>query len=455
MHSITTYHDALQAIWDRSGYDRGFISNPFAGDDAARLGLQRTQRLIQETGYSQLPYGIVHVAGSKGKGSTCIMIDAMLRAANLRTGRYISPHLHSFRERFVVNAMLISEHDFIRLTRQFVTAAADIEQRDASLGRVTAFELTTAMALAWFAQQGCDVAVIEVGLGGTLDATNIVDPLVSVITTLDYEHTAILGSTMAEIAANKAGIIKPGHPVVVARQPAEGMEVIIQRASGCEAPISIAERDWHVDGDNTNFAFRSEGHELRGLKCPLVGAHQVQNAGLAVAAVLALQGEDPDLRVSETAVRSGLASATLPARFEQVKCGTGHTVIIDGAHTPASTAALAAAVKQAFPEANVTLVIGVLADKNIAALLEPLQGLADHWIAVSPDNPRAMPAAALRELITTAGHDAAESSSVAAGIEQACRTATDLIVVTGSFATAAEARVELGLAPVVDPPMNA
>lgn len=454
MQSISTYHEALRAIWDRSGYDRGFISNPFAGDTAARLGLRRTRLLLEKSGHPQLPYAIVHVAGSKGKGSTSTMVDAVLRAANLRTGRYLSPHMHSFRERFVVNDSLISEEGFILLTRRFITLAEEVERIEPDLGRITAFELTTAMALAWFAQQQCEVAVIEVGMGGELDSTNVVTPTVSVITTLDFEHTAILGSTMAEIAANKAGIIKQSRPVLSAAQPPDALDVVTERAAARNAPLLLADRDWRVQGSSSNFRFTRNHQNFSRLACSLVGQHQMENAGLAIATALTLSEVEPSLLIDEAAIRAGIASATLPARFEQVQLPSGQTLIIDGAHTPASTAALAAAVHERFPDAITALVIGMLADKELEASLAPLQRMTSRWIAVPPASPRAVPADELQVAIAALGHQAVTATSVHDGIRIAKDSDAEVIVVTGSFSTASEARVSLHLPTVVDPPMD-
>ena len=240
------YRAALAAIWDRSGYDRGFISDPFAGDDAARRGLARTRAMLDVLGNPQERVRLIHVAGSKGKGSTAVLIDAILRAAGLRSGRFTSPHLHSYRERFVVDDLPIGEEAFACLTHEVMEAMRKVESGNPSLGRVTAWELSTAMALRWFARGDCDVAVIEVGLGGTLDATNVIDPVVSAITRLDLEHTAILGETLAEIASNKAGIIKPGRPSVTVEQAPEALTVIEERAREVGSKLLVGGRDWVV-----------------------------------------------------------------------------------------------------------------------------------------------------------------------------------------------------------------
>lgn len=454
LHTISTYLDALKAIWNRSGYDRGFISNPFAGNDAARLGLTRTRVLLEHAGYHQLPYQVVHVAGSKGKGSTSAKIDAMLRAGGVVTGRFTSPHLHSFRERFVVDGAMISEHDFTELTDRFIHAAEAVEQQRPELGGITAFELNTAMALAWFADQECEVAVVEVGMGGALDSTNIVDPAVSVITTLDFEHTAVLGSTLAEIACNKAGIIKRNRPVVVANQPREALEVITDIANSHQAPLSVAGQDWNSVGTHSNFSFIQDGDEISWLTSSLTGPHQVENAGLAIAAVRALGANNPTFELDVSAIRNGLETVTMPARFEQVWLPSGQRMVIDGAHTPASTSALARSVQEEFPGTSIVVVIGMLADKEHHAVLEPLATIAATWIVTAPDSPRALPTEELKQSVLTLSSETKVAGSVEQGISLAKHMGTDVIVVTGSFSTAAEARVALGLAGFIDPPVQ-
>lgn len=451
MPELPTYVDTLRAIWNRSGYDKGFISNPFAGDDAARLGLVRTQALLTHLGYDPLPYAIVHVAGSKGKGSTCVMIDAILQSAGVRSGRYMSPQLHSFRERLIINGTMIREDDFIDLTQRYLAAAEDIEHARPEIGGITAFELSTAMALGWFAEQRCDVAVVEVGLGGTLDATNIVTPTLSVITTLDYEHTAILGETLAEIASNKAGIIKPDRPVVTAAQPDDALNVIRHRAIETDSALKIAGVDWTVHGTDREFTYDDGQHHLDHLQLALVGDHQIANAGLAIAAVFELQRTQPAFQIEVAAIRDGLGKAVLPARFEQTQLANGTQIVIDGAHTPVSSQALAAALQARFPDQPFTLIIGMLADKNPEAVLVPLLQHAGHVIAVQPQSPRALPARDLVQAIERLGGQVVIAPSVEAALAE---TRSEVVVVTGSFTTAAEARIALGLAEFVDPPIT-
>jgi dihydrofolate synthase/folylpolyglutamate synthase len=448
---IRTFSDALAAIWARSSYDRGFVSNPFAGDEAARLGLRRTEALLRHLDHPERSFPVVHVAGSKGKGSTCMVVDSILRAADMRTGRFLSPHLHSYRERFVVDDELIPEADFTALTAELIDAAEHVERMAPEVGEITAFELSTAMAFQWFSQSACEVAVIEVGLGGTLDATNVVDPAVSIITALDFEHTAILGTTMAEIAGNKAGIIKPGRPVVSATQPAEGIAVIEARAAEYEAPLYVAGRDWTVRGSDRDFMLDGRRGTLEHLHSALAGHHQVENAALAIAAVQVLRDiHGAFSSIDERAIRQGVATTRHPGRFEQVALPSGQTVVIDGAHSPASAKALAATVEDRFPGASVAIVIGMLTDKEPTQILDPLRDCADHWIAVAPDSPRALPVDALRSAVEAMGARCAAAPGVAEGIQEATALGCEVVLVTGSLTTAAEARTALGLAPPPD-----
>lgn len=451
--SIRTYEGALAAIWARSSYDRGFVSNPFAGDEAARLGLRRTEAVLTELGHPERAYPVVHVAGSKGKGSTCMFVDAILRASGARCGRFLSPHLHSYRERFIVDDELIGEAAFAALTGEVIAAAEAVEAADPALGQVTAFELSTAMAFQHFAREGCDVAVIEVGLGGTLDSTNVVHPAVSLITRLDYEHTAILGDTMTEIAGNKAGIIKPGRPVVSAAQPAEGMEVIKARAGEAGSPLYIANRDWAVTGTDHSFTVTGRWGEIGGLASALAGQHQVENAALAIAAIGVLRETMPAFgAIDDDAIRRGIASTTHPGRFEQVALPGGPIVVIDGAHTPAASEALAATMTGSHPDARVAVIVGMLRDKAPEPILAPLLPLAERLIAVAPGNPRAVPEGELRDVLAEMGVTCSVAPGVAEGLNVAMRSGCDVVLVTGSLVTAAEARVALGLASPPDTP---
>jgi dihydrofolate synthase / folylpolyglutamate synthase len=444
MPHTLTYRAALAAIWDRSGYDRGFISDPFAGDDAARRGLARTAAVLAQREYPQDRVHLIHVAGSKGKGSTTVLIDAILRAAGYRSGRFTSPHLHTYRERFVVDNQMIGEKDFASLTADVLAAVDAVEAIDPGLGRLTAFELTTAMAFEWFARSGCSVAVIEVGLGGTLDATNVIDPVISTITRLDLEHTAILGDTLAGIASNKAGIIKPGRPVVTVSQDPEALAVIADRAREVNSQLLIGKRDWFIEGDEDGFAVRGPWGTIGDLRTSLVGQHQVENAALAVATLMTMPTIGQE--IGERAIRDGLARAEHPGRFERVKVNDATTIVIDGAHTPVAAQALNAALARHFPDHRPVIVVGMLQDKHPEHFLAPMIDRAESWVVVEPESPRAMSSVILATPLGKHGQPVRQAPSVAAGIDVAISTGAPLVVVTGSLSTAAEARVHLGLA---------
>ena len=239
------YREAIGYIIDRSGYDRGFVANPF---DAETVGLRRTAWLLDGLGNPERAVPAVHVAGTKGKGSTAAFLAAILRASGRRVGLYTSPHLHTFRERIQIHGAPVREASFADLTTEIAPLNARLAGEHPDWGEATAFEVATALAFLAFARAEVDVSVIEVGLGGRLDATNVLDPEVSVITSISYDHTRILGDTLAEIAAEKGGIIKPGRPVVSAPQQTEAAETLqrIARERGCE--LLMGGVDWHASG---------------------------------------------------------------------------------------------------------------------------------------------------------------------------------------------------------------
>ncbi len=474
---MNEYPEALAVIRDRSAYGQGFVSDPFWGDEAARLGLRRMAALLERLGRPNRQYPIIHVAGSKGKGSTCAFAASVLRAAGYRVGLTISPHLHSFRERIAVGGEMIAEAAFGALTERVVGEAEVLEAAWPALGHVTAFELLTAMALDHFAAAECDVAVVEVGMGGALDSTNVVTPAVSVITALDYEHTAVLGATLAEIAANKAGIIKPARPAVVAEQAAEAIAVIAEVAAFQRSALYVAGQDWHTEGHWQHFTAIGPWGAIPDLRVGLAGSHQMANACLALAAVTLIS---PALAISEeregglqagveahrgrvgcrqqrpyggfdqtweTAVRAGLASASLPGRFEVVEVD-GRIVVLDGAHSPASARALATTLNEAYPGRQTILVVGTAADKRINEIAEALSGNGRRVLATRARSPRAAETDHVARAFQQVGLPVREVHGVAEALDEAMAMAgeADLIVVTGSFGVVAEAREALGLA---------
>ncbi len=452
MTDAWTYRDALRTIWARSGYDRGYVSDPFWGDEAAGRGLRRTVALLERLGRPQDRYAIVHVAGSKGKGSTCAFAAAMLRAAGHRTGLTTSPHLHSFRERIAIDDKPVDEATFAALTRRAVTEAEGLERSSPELGEVTAFELLTAMALDTFAAAGCEVAVVEVGMGGRLDATNVVASTVAAITALDLEHTAVLGRTLPEIAREKAGIVKPGRPVVVSPQDPAALAVIEATAADRGSPLLLAGRDWWWEGTWEDFAVIGPWGRYAGLRSGLPGIHQMENASTALAAVSLLGDRFP---LSEGGVRTGLAEARWPGRFERVRPEHGPEIVLDGAHTPASARAVAATMVAVHPDRRAVVVLGLMGDKDAASVARALMPVAARVVATHARSPRAMPATEVGAGAAAAGFAVEVAADVAAALSRASELAgpAGLVLVTGSLSVVAEAREALGLARP-DPPVG-
>lgn len=438
-----SYRDALKRVEQRSDSGRGFISDPFWGDEAARLGLRRMDALLDGLGRPDRQVPIIHVAGSKGKGSTCTFAASILGAAGYQVGITMSPHLHSYRERIASSGVMISEEAFATLVVRVEDQATILERERPELDRYTTFELLTAMALDYFAATSCDVAVVEVGMGGTLDSTNVITPVVSVITSLDYEHTAVLGSTLSEIASNKAGIIKPGRPVVVAEQQADAFGVIDAAARRNDAPLWLAGRDWDVEGDWRQFTAHGPWGELSKLRTGIAGNHQMANATLALAAVTAGGGT---LSVPADTARDGIGKASLPGRFEAVKVG-GHTVVLDGAHSPLAANALASAFREAFGGQRAVLVLGMAEDKAVEEIALALAPVSEVVIATSAASPRAMETSRIIQAFESHTATVDKGGGIAAALETARRWAgsENPILVAGSFTVVAEAREVLGL----------
>jgi dihydrofolate synthase/folylpolyglutamate synthase len=450
------YRAALRAFLDRSDYERGTIANPFGRDSSeAERGLARTRAMLTHLGDPDRRYPIVHVAGSKGKGSTCAFLSTILSTAGLRTGRYISPHLHTLRERAAVDGESMSENDFVRSFNLVLEAATAVESARPDLGRVSAFEISTVMAFEQFAYSECDIAVIEVGLGGTWDATNVVDPAISVIALIDYEHTDILGDTLAEIAENKAGIIKPGRPVVSMAQHPEAMAVIRETAERNGSRLFV-EGDWYESEDWREARFAFDGVEIGPVKLGLTGHHQLHNAGLAVITSLLLHTffisnvltEEQRALITREAIERGLATTTWPARFEIVNQPGGATIVIDGAHTGAAAKAVVDTLDQEFPGRPIEFVFGMLGAKDIDRMLTQLKRRSDRIALVAAANPRAMSVETMAAAAEALGLSTIPETNLRAAIENAIQRADrqGIVVVTGSISFAAEAREIVGLA---------
>jgi dihydrofolate synthase / folylpolyglutamate synthase len=388
----------------------------------AKLGLERITALLAALGHPHRACRWVHVAGTNGKGSTCAMIEAGLRAAGVRTGLYISPHLVEPIERMQIAGEPISRDQFARaFDRVHETAGRMLAAGELDM-HPTYFETVTAMAFVVFAEAKLDTVVLEVGLGGRLDATNVVTPALSVITPIDYDHQIFLGDTIEQIAAEKAGILKPGVPAVFAEQRPEAERVLREHARG---PV-ILSRDWpvtdlEIDARGSWFRLRHDQQSFE-ILCPLAGEHQVENARVAAIA-LAQLGVSPD----------GIALARWPGRLERVS--ERPEIIIDGAHNPAGTRALAAYIRRFYSGRRVWIVYGALRDKAVAEMTSILFPLAHRVILTAPNNSRAM---APEEIDAPGG---IVTHSVTEAIAQ-LRTVPpeDVVFIAGSLYLAGEAR---------------
>jgi dihydrofolate synthase/folylpolyglutamate synthase len=410
-----------------------------------RMGLAPIRALLAELGDPQRDLSIVHVAGSKGKGSTALLLETMLGALGERVGTFTSPHLESWTERFRVGGADVDGATLAAAVRRVRDPVERLRRGEPAL-RPTFFDATTAAALLLFADAGVDRVVLEVGLGGRLDSTNVVDPAVTCITTIELEHTDKLGDTLTAIAGEKAGILKPGVPGVVGRLPEEAWAVVQSRAAAVGAPLFAMGRDFDVKVSPPLPGDR--GVELRygdadgadvSARLPLLGAHHALNAGLALACIRRLAPDDSD-RPGRAA--AGLAAARLPGRVEVV--GECPLRIVDGAHTAASARALASAL-DGLPASRRHWLLSVSAGKDLDALLDAVLPGAHHVTVTRADPHRSLDPAALAAAVrsradaATRVHVEPDPGRAAAGaVERA--GAEDLLVATGSVYLAGIAR---------------
>ncbi len=444
---MSSYRDALSYLYGFTDYEK----RGFAAYAPEFYDLERVYRLLALLGEPQRTFEAVHVAGTKGKGSTAALIESMLRAAGHRTGLYTSPHLHTFRERIQVGGALIPEADVIRLIDEMRPLVAQVPD-------TTTFEVMTGLAFAWFAEQAVDWAVLEVGLGGRLDATNVVSPAVAVITSISYDHMAILGNTLTQIAGEKAGIIKPGVPVVSAPQAEEVLAVIEEISRRQDTSVALVGRDWtwragEVDLDGQSFAILHDHEVLPDLWIPLLGEHQLINATTAVAALGLLR--PAGIRVSEWAIRDGLRTVCWPGRFEIL--GRAPLVVADAAHNGDSARKLVATFEAVGDYRRLIVVLGGSADHVTADVVQALLSGADRAIAIRSRHARAMDPRMLQARAADLGFPMEVSETVAEGLALALERADpqDLICCTGSVFVAAEARAAwFALQGVPQPPTD-
>jgi dihydrofolate synthase/folylpolyglutamate synthase len=404
----------------------------------ARFRLERMEELNASLGYPTGEFPSIHVAGTKGKGSVCVLCANALHQSGYKVGLYTSPHLDDYAERIQINGEFISHSDLVDMVE-------NIKPYVATIPELTTFEITTALAFAYFQQQRVDAAVIEVGLGGRLDATNVVRPILSVITSISYDHTHLLGNTLAQITAEKAGIIKPGIPVVSSPQAEEAGLVIAQVAHERGSQLFIVGRD---------IPFKEESHSLEGqtfsvwmdgnhnepinLSIPFLGTHQVVNAATAYGALRIF--DKSGLPIKQEAIQKGFSTAFWPGRFEIIQ--KSPPVILDCAHNRDSALKLRQTLDEYYPGKPVTMVFGASEDKDIEGMLLELMPRVEKLITVKSFHPRAIEPEKLVKMAEPYGHpalcvdhipDAMELSLTLAG-------AKGLVLVTGSIFVVAEAR---------------
>ncbi|WP_431926626.1 bifunctional folylpolyglutamate synthase/dihydrofolate synthase [Micromonospora wenchangensis] len=416
------------------------------------FSLDRIESLLDLLGSPQRAYPSIHLTGTNGKTSTARMIDSLLRAFGLHTGRYTSPHLESVRERISLDGEPVDEARFVATYREVKPLADLVDQRSAE--PLTYFDLTTALAFATFADAPVDVAVVEVGLGGAEDSTNVLQAGVAVLTPIGLDHTEWLGDTLEDIALHKAGIIHSGATVIAAAQEEEAARPILERCA--EVGATVAREGAEFGVLRRAVAVGGQVLTLQGLGgvydevfLPLHGAHQAQNAAVALAAVEAFLGAGAKRQLDVEAVREGFAATSSPGRLEKVR--NAPTVLLDGAHNPHGMTATVTALQEEFAFSKLVGVLAVLGDKDAAGLLELLEPVLDSLVVTRNSSPRAMPAEELAALarevfgpdrvqVAAGMPDAIEAAVAEAEYDVPGELAGVGVLVTGSVVTVADAR---------------
>ncbi len=452
---IATYQAACAYLdsfinYERTGFRRGF---------AEAMRFNTIEALLDLLGQPQDSCPAIHIAGTKGKGSVAVMMEAALRRAGYTTGLYTSPHLVTVRERIRINGQKITRAQMVNITEMLRQAVVELDSRS-DLRRPTFFEVYTALGFMAFADAGVDVAIIETGLGGRLDATNIITPLASVITSVDFDHTEILGSELTQIAREKAGIIKSDVPVVSACQAREVGHIIATVAQQLGAPLieppivaefgqvqplaRPASRDELVQPQQS-FALALDSG-LLWIETGLLGQHQAYNCAVAYGALAALA--DQGFVVTDEDFAQGLAGVEWPARLQVVEACPW--LILDCAHNPASLRALVSVLPRHLNYDRLTVVLGISAEKDAARIVRILCPAADQIVVTAADNPRALSVAGLRAVVEkhwTGPVQVAPTVPEAVALGRRIAGSSDALCVTGSFFVVGEAMEHLGLEP--------
>jgi len=436
---IRTYRAALEFVNSRTNFET--MMRP--GYNQANFNLSRMLRLLKELGNPHDKLKAVHVAGTKGKGSTCCMLAAMLQNSGYKTGLYTSPHFMDIRERIAVDGQMISESDFTKLMARIAPVVNRLERDNP-----TFFDVLTAAAFLYFASKKVDIAVVETGLGGRLDSTNVVKPEVCAITSISHDHMAQLGDSLEKISEEKAGIFKPGVPVISSRQAASVSRVLRKAAQDKRCPLRVV-------GDDLEFSYRFECSRATGphirvcmttptsrfdhLQVPLLGEHQADNCGVALGVVDALRERGYD--IPPQAAIDGLAKVRIEGRLEVIR--EYPRTVVDAAHNAASVAALMRAIGQNISYDSMVVLFGCSADKDIEGMLAQVQLGADKVIFTTANTPRSMDPHELLARFQEKSHkmaQAAPSMEEAYRIARSCVTREDLICITGSVYMVGQAK---------------
>lgn len=444
----TRYQESLDFLYSFIDYS---LKRNFR-NAAEKFNLDRMRHFMALMGDPQKNYGIIHVAGTKGKGSVSAMCASVLKAQGYRTGLYTSPHMVEFTERIRINGEDIGREDLVSLIDELRSVTEAVPQ-------ITTFELTTALAFLYFSRQKVDYAVFEVGLGGRLDATNIVDPILAVVTSISYDHTKILGDTLSEIAGEKGGIIKPGRPVVVAPQKEEARLKLEQIAAERGAPLIQVGKDYLYAADSHSLSgqtflvwtpdeqtmvdefIESGGRDLWSpmrFHIPLLGFHQVENAATAFAALKT--AEKFGVELSQQAYQDGFSSVDWPGRLEVLQ--KSPPVVVDSAHNRYSALRLRQAMDDYFPGLPIVLVFGASEDKDVSGMFQELLPRVRQVITTQSIHPRAYDANDLVDMVHRSGRSAKAILPVEEALAEALREAGSeaVVLIAGSVFIAAAAR---------------
>lgn len=452
------YQSALDFLYGRINYERTARGVP----SGSFLKLDRMRQLLDSLGNPQDSLRAVHIAGTKGKGSTAAMVASSLRAAGYRTGLYSSPHLDRLEERINIDGIDCTADELVEMVEAVWPAVAMLDQQSHDSNEhenPTFFEITTAMAMVHFVRRGVDVVVLEVGLGGRLDSTNVCCPVVTVITSISFDHTQQLGNTLAAIAREKAGIVKPGVPLICGVKEDESLDSIQQIVTERGAPIQLIGKDFEFQykpptrnspastGGTIDYhdSFSRDTTRLNGISVGMLGSHQAMNAAIAIATLRCMQEEG--WRVDESAIRYGIANARCRARIEVLS--RQPTIVLDTAHNLASIEALLSALDESFDTSQRLLIFAATRDKDVSGMLRLLLPRFDSVILTRyVDNPRGVAPDRLCELVEKLRNEVnsvpelftAESPVSAWEKYQTLAMPDQLVCVTGSFFLAAEMR---------------